>query len=422
VSVYGGSKLRVAFDITSLVPSKSYINSFVSALESYSEQDAYTCTAFFRDVDFSSQVVQSQMNAYIDELVDLPQITSYPPHFWLQDFQNFTHASKNASLSSSTTNSSFEEQLDMFLDNDYYNVLYSNLIVRDTSTNGGGAMTESAVILSLDNIDLKNVRDQVSFLSSQEEISRHFDKTLQSLGVKTKPDRMPFFTFSEDYFMWEFYAVAVEELLLSTIASVLAVAVITFLFIPRISVLCIVMLSVIMIYMDVLGLMHWAGFSINPVTLIAILMSIGLMVDYVLHVVMRCFEHHKQQPIMTTSQENDVPKVHVDMYDCLSTIGISVMIGGASTVLSTIPLAFSTSEIFFSIFVIFFGFVMFSLMHGLIFVPAILASFNFHNDDTKTASEDEDESAQEVVMEEEDSSSIRKETTAVTMMAALHEN
>lgn len=422
VSVYGGSKLRVAFDITSLVPSKSYIKSFVSALESYSEQDAYTCTAFFRDVDFSSQVVQSQMNAYIDELVDLPQIASYPRHFWLQDFQNFTHDS-NASLSSTTTNSSFEEQLDMFLDNDYYNVLYSNLIVRDTSTNGG-AMTESAVILSLDNIDLKNVRDQVSFLSSQEEISRHFDKTLQSLGVETIPDRMPFFTFSEDYFMWEFYAVAVEELLLSTIASVLAVAVITFLFIPRISVLFIVMLSVIMIYMDVLGLMYWAGFSINPVTLIAILMSIGLMVDYVLHVVMRCFEHHKQLPIMTTSQENDVTKVHVDIYDCLSTIGISVMIGGASTVLSTIPLAFSTSEIFFSIFVIFFGFVMFSLMHGLIFVPAILASFNFHNDDTVTASEDEDESAQEqeVVMEEEDSS-IGKETTAVTtMMAALHES
>jgi Niemann-Pick C1 protein len=416
--VYGGSKLRVAFDVTSLVPSKSYIKSFVAALESYSEQDAYTCTAFFRDVDFSSQVIQSQMNAYINELVDLPHIASYPQHFWLQDFHNFTQANNSntsQSLSgSNSSSSSFEERLDMFLDDDYYRLLYSNLIVRDSADKaGGGAITASAVILSLDNIDLKNVRDQVSFLSSQEELSRHFQKeVLPSLGVETLLDRMPFFTFSEDYFMWEFYAVAVEELLLSTIASVLAVAVITFLFIPRISVLCIVMLSVVMIYMDVLGLMYWAGFSINPVTLIAILMSIGLMVDYVLHVVMRCFEHHK---------EEDAPKGHVDIYDCLSTIGISVMIGGASTVLSTIPLAFSTSEIFFSIFVIFFGFVMFSLLHGLIFVPAILASFNFHHDDTKTSTGDEDDTAQEIVMEEKDDSSIMMSRTNIVVTTSNEE-
>jgi Niemann-Pick C1 protein len=381
VSAYGGSKLRVAFDVASLVPSKSYINSFIAALETFAEPDVYTCTAFFRDVDFSSSVIQSQITSYVNELVELPQISSYPRHFWLHDFQNFTQASKN---STQGWDINFEEQLDMFLQDEYFRRLYSNLIVRDTTvvnTTHGGTMTASAVIIPLDNIDRTNVRDQVKFLSEQEGISRDYYKKLQSI-IGKELDRMPFFTFlpPDKFFILWLYSIAVQELIMSTVASVIAVAIITFLFIPRLSALCIVMLAILMIYMDVLGLMYWAGFSINPVTLIAILMSIGLMVDYVLHIVMRCFEVNAR--VIRRGQEGaddgsgDTPKVNVDVYDCLSTMGVSVLIGGASTVLSTIPLAFSTSEIFFSIFVIFFGFVTFSLLHALIFVPAILASLN----------------------------------------------
>lgn len=379
VSVYSGSKLRVAFDVTSLVPSNSYINFFVTSLETYAEQDPYVSTAFFRDVDFSSSAIQTEMNQYINDLVNLPQISSYPQHFWLKDFQQFIETTNRV-----TNDLSFEEQLDIFLDDEYFKVLYSNLIVRDHASNHG-TMTASAVILPLDNLNLNNVRDQVDFLSRQETISRNANHELQSLSVSgqtKRHDRTPFFTFSEDYFMWEFYAVAVHELLMSTVASVVAVAVITFLLIPRISALCIVIVSVLIIYMDVLGLMYWSGFSINPVTLIAILMSIGLMVDYVLHIVMRCFEYNEnitQQQQDQQQQEEDITKDDINIYHCLSTIGVSVMIGGASTVLSTIPLAFSTSEIFFSIFVIFFGFVVFSLLHGLIFLPAILASFQLNH-------------------------------------------
>jgi len=90
-------------------------------------------------------------------------------------------------------------------------------------------------------------------------------------------------------------------------------------------------------------------------------MSIGLMVDYVIHIVFNYFE--------TTQYANRKFKVkHV-----METMGASILIGGSSTMLGVIPLAFSTSQIFLTIFAVFFSFVSFALLHGLALMPIILS-------------------------------------------------
>jgi Niemann-Pick C1 protein len=55
-------------------------------------------------------------------------------------------------------------------------------------------------------------------------------------------------------------------------------------------------------------------------------------------------------------------------------MGASILIGGISTFLRTLPLAFSSSEIFTTIFITFMGLVTLGCGHGLILLPVILST------------------------------------------------
>jgi predicted RND superfamily exporter protein len=88
-------------------------------------------------------------------------------------------------------------------------------------------------------------------------------------------------------------------------------------------------------------------------------MSIGLMVDYIIHVLLKYYESKgsREQKVVET----------------LSTMGASVLVGGISTFLGVLLLAFSTSVIIQNVFVAFIGLVGFGIVHALVFLPVLLA-------------------------------------------------
>ena len=88
-------------------------------------------------------------------------------------------------------------------------------------------------------------------------------------------------------------------------------------------------------------------------------MAIGLLVDYLLHVLLRYYE-------TPGNRQEKVIKV-------LRSMGSSVMMGGITTFLGTIPLAFSSSEIFTTVFIAFITLVVLGISHGLILLPVILS-------------------------------------------------
>jgi len=89
----------------------------------------------------------------------------------------------------------------------------------------------------------------------------------------------------------------------------------------------------------------------------------------------------------------------------LETIGASVLVGGLSTLLGVVPLGFSSSTIFFTVFVVFFGLVLLGLLHGLVLLPVLLSMMGpvviFDDDDASSKQGLEEDPGTEKAGEEE---------------------
>merc|ERR1712150_9489 len=154
-------------------------------------------------------------------------------------------------------------------------------------------------------------------------------------------------------------AVAVQELFQTAITGIVTVSLIALLFIPHFSAVLFIFPLITILYVDMLGVLQLAGSAINAVSYISLTMSIGLLVDFLMHILLRYYE------------TNDLERKE-KVKRTLKTMGSSVLIGATSTFVGVVPLAFSQSEIFSTIFVTFLGLVTLGAGHGLILLPALL--------------------------------------------------
>jgi len=81
------------------------------------------------------------------------------------------------------------------------------------------------------------------------------------------------------------------------------------------------------------GTMQYCGITINVISYFILVMSIGLLVDFLMHILLRFYESKG-----ATRDEK--------VKETLETIGASILMGAFTTFLGVIPLAFSTTKIF----------------------------------------------------------------------------
>jgi Niemann-Pick C1 protein len=203
----------------------------------------------------------------------------------------------------------------------------------------------------MDNVDIYSVKNQVKALKDQERVTL-------SQPINQNVDELKFFSYGGEYDNWEFFYKSSREIRGSTISSVTAVTFATLLTIPHWSAVFYVFPLICVLYVDFLGLLQWSGMKVNPVSYVTLVMAIGLLVDYLLHVLLRYYE-------TPGNRQEKVIKV-------LRSMGSSVLMGGITTFLGTVPLAFSSSEIFTSVFIAFIALVVLGITHGLILLPVIL--------------------------------------------------
>lgn len=339
--IHSALNLTQMFEITDVLPSDSFVTEFLRKGEEYRGVGPLTIGVYFRDCDHSDPAIRAQMQTYIDELLQTEYFDEQPDYFWLQHFSIFSASPDLAVLP-------FRQQMAHFLNHSVYGELFRNDISRDNS----GNVVASRTFMRM-NVDLGDVVDQVSALHTQRKVSENQE-------INQGRERFAFFTYEGSYKMTEFFTVAIDELIFTTLSGVVSVSLATMAFVPHWSAFLFVCPLISVLYVDLLGVMQWAGLHVNAITYVSMAMSIGILVDFLMHVLFRYFE------CSGTRVERTIKM--------LRTMGSSILLGAMSTFLGTIPLMFCSSDIFATVFYCFLGIVTLGVGHGLILLPSLLAT------------------------------------------------
>lgn len=343
---YTTTLLTQEFNFSDLLPSDSYVTDFLYSMQTYTFRILGVGIYFRGNFDQMDPDMQSQMQQYVDEISALPQFAKSPPFCWFRDFDDFKESDIGQNFEFG--NMTLKEQIKFAFTIPAIQETYGKHVVFDDK----GRIVESRCYTYLDT-NLNVVKDQIQVLQEQRAVSA-------KQPINQGKSDWSFFTFDSIFFLWEFYAVAVEELIFTTISGVAAVCGAGFFFFPHWKAIFFLFPLISMLYINLLGTLQWAGLHINAVTYICLVISIGLMVDFIVHILLRYYESKE------TTREAKVK-------DTLQTMGASILVGGLSTSLGVLPLALSTSSILSTVFISFFAMIVLGVSHGLVFLPVLLS-------------------------------------------------
>jgi len=192
------------------------------------------------------------------------------------------------------------------------------------------------------------------------------------------------FPFSREFSNWEEVGIIGTEMVSNLIICGTVILVVVFAMIPKPQIAVWVVLCIILSIIDVVGMLYWWDVTINSISTIYVLISIGLAVDYAAHIA------HMFKESKGTAQERACA--------ALGRIGPCVLNAIISTALAVCMFGFSKSYIFRTMFKAFCLVVVIAGAHGLTLLPVLLTLFGGDNGvasaDTvqnPAAKEDEDE-------------------------------
>ena len=343
--VYSTTKMRQAFNFKDLLPKGSYAADFVTAVEHYSDR-AMSLHINFRFVDQADPEIRAAMEQYIDDLIsDVDALNEEPPLCWVREFRLFV--STNETLAELP----FYDQLDAALAHPSIKSAFG----RDFKYRSDGTILSSKCTMYVTDIDMESVQAQINFLQQTRAVAA-------KQPVNKNMKHSCFFVYDLLFHIYAFYEVAADQLAVTTISSVVSVCVVAFVLIPHWSAVPIIFPVISVLFIEMIGVLQMFGYSVNIITYIVLVISIGLLVDFIMHVLLRYYESNFD------SREEKVK-------DALGTMGASILVGGLSTFLGVTPLIFSASEIFATVCIAFLSMVSLGVSHGLILLPVLLSYF-----------------------------------------------
>jgi len=345
-SAYNISQLTQEFNLKDFIPRGSYVSAFFDATDNYF---TYTRTVgvYFRGVEQTQEDVMLDMIDYVEELASMDMFVDDIPICWVKDLNE--QRETNLKLIQSLP---FKEQMEFALSNPAVSEAFSEDIVRDEES---GNITESRCWLLLStNVDITNVTSQLEARVAEREVSSNFHA-----NIGQHPE-FNFFSFDDFYLYWEFFSVCVEELAFSIVTGIIAVTLIAKVLIPHWTSGLLIFPMMTICYINLLGSLKLAGLKINAITYICCVAAIGLLVDFLMHILLHYYQ------VSGRTREDKVHKVLLSM-------GSSIVLGGSSTFLGVIPLAFSTTTIFQSACSCFGIMIVLGIMHGLVLLPVVLS-------------------------------------------------
>jgi len=311
---------------------------------------------YFRDCDQEDDAIQDKMIAYLEEIRNLDNFgeDSPPMYCWIIAYREML-AKLPPPYQAVVKDMPFRGVLDMAkAQTPVYYDYFEQFLNLNTNFKEGKITSSKCKIFA--EVDLLDSPDQMKLWTEVQNVEKNTE-----MNIGRSAEDMRFIAYQYEFTsIWELYDKVLSELMSTLIATFAAVMFVGFIIIPHWSGIFFVVPVMVMLIIDLLGIMEVYNYSINPVSFIALIIAMGLMVDYVIHVLIRYYES-----LFVTRIEK--------VKDTLETTGESVLIGGLSTLLGFLPLLFTQSQFLEVIAYTIFTMVVFALLHGLVFMPVLLS-------------------------------------------------
>jgi len=342
------------FHVQDLLPNDSaafeYIVTF-KALFHGLQFPANSISLYVKAIDYADVAVQRDLESMVNSTLKLACIdgTAEPTnwHKAMTDFGKLHAPFTSMQMDDSGTyfvGKAFYDVLNGFLASPYGPV-YSQYVVLD----GSGNISLSAVVFTLD--FLSTSTQQVAALGE-----------LRAAASASALWPNVFYTNGDEAF-WEQLGFMREEATRLFAMTLVAVAVVCAIFLVHPVAILIQLVTLGMVFIDLMGALAFAGLDINSISVTNLIMAIGLVVDATVHVV-RTFG--VQDPKLSRKERTT---------QALGELGTPILLGAISLLLGVAALSNASSQVFHVFFMCFVFIVVIGWAHGLIFVPVLLSLF-----------------------------------------------
>lgn len=393
--IYGATQLSVEDTQREFIPDGSYVLDYFDAADTYFADEGLDLYVTFEESSniYANRESLSELNSRLTGLSTAPPYISEPVSeeayrnvmdgFSQYLETNGTDAIGGAELGEDgwpTSEADFVSTLK----------LYASIIgpgskyVQDVSFSEDGTALD-AFRVKLEYIKLVKVNDGKVSGDANKQIDA-MDATREMVASWSE---QPVFPYSERFINIEGYKVIQEELFLNVGLALACVTVIVFCTVANLVSSLLIALNVAMCVTEILGFMWVMGIVIDSVSVINLVLTVGLSVDYSAHIG-HCF--------MTKGGSDRNKRVTESLAD----IGSAVLQGAISTFLAVVVLLFSSSYVFEVLSRQFALTVILGVLHGLVLLPVMLSTIGPKAYSTAKSLDDEDDDSIEKPGQEND--------------------
>jgi predicted RND superfamily exporter protein len=339
---YFSTLTPTGIDVKNVVPDDSYITVYIDQVARYwSGEGVRPLSLVVRDLDFTdaSEVAKLEgLFGWIEEQSYTASKVGTAAGHWYEKYVEYLEAEGKDRYAD------FNGHLVDFLETDVGKGYYADVKCETSLSLCSGIKTSRFFVWN-------KSRSNTAYLY---EMSSEIQGKIDESGINM-------FAYTEEFLYAMTDSVMYDYIMSNLGLTLCLVFVVMLIFTDNVS--CVfITLMVLMIDLDLLGIMYLWGVNISSVSFVCLVMSVGLSVDYCVHIG-HAFTHSR----------GDTPNDR--LVEAVKMMGTSVMKGGLTTFLGTVVLSGASSDAFRVFFKMLFSTVTLGVFHGIVCLPIFLAVF-----------------------------------------------